>query len=172
MLAILTHPDATAEQQAVAQKAQQTFLPQLGLLQKSYADEAARARDNRKQLPEQQPGLAALPTPLGNTAADWLDSFVQEGEKLDQLLSDRALIGAHAESAGKVAGLRPSTIGVLGDVRRSLTAEVKSNSALPRNLVAIVFGYFDLLNVFRTKEPAGAKPPEPPPVEPPAPAEQ
>jgi len=38
------------------------IMPKLGLLQKSYADEAARARENRKQLPELQPGLASLPT--------------------------------------------------------------------------------------------------------------
>jgi len=173
LLAILAHPDTTAEQRAVAQQAQQTLVPDLNLLRAKHQGEEAPTRKKKKrQLPELPPELATMPTPHGDTAADWAESFVQEGEKLGQLLSDNVLTEANKESAGNAALLRSGSIGLLSEMRQSLAAEVRNNSELPRDLIAIVFGYFDQLNDFRTKEPAGEQPPEPPPVKPPEPVEQ
>ena len=65
--------------------------------------------------------------------------------------------------------LRVSTIGLLGRARASLADELDAKAALPRNLDARIFGYFDELASMRGKSGSGGsgggsgEPGEPPP---------
>lgn len=41
--------------------------------------------------------------------------------------------------------LRSETIGILNDLRRAISREARRNAALPKDIDAQIFGYFDVL---------------------------
>jgi hypothetical protein len=93
--------------------------------------------------------LAEFPLAGGRTLYDWAESFVTEGEALDQLLSSRADVTANVTSRAEAGALRSTVVGKLGNLRDALTDELEENDALPPNLEALIFGYFEELDRLR-----------------------
>ena len=162
--AIVRHPDSSPELREHAVHVREGFVPRLGVLKEKYADEAHAALKNRDKLTTLEADLRSIPTPHGGDALAWATAFVTSGEQIGELLSDRATIEAGAASAA--GSLRGATVGLLYRARQALEDEVAHNKTLPRNLVKLVFGYFDVLQGFRESRPADDEPPAPPAVEP------
>jgi hypothetical protein len=151
--AILRHPDLPANLVEAAERVREAFIPSLGVLKETYADQAAAAKENRPSLKELGDELKAIDVPGGKTLHTWVSAFLKAGDNLDKLLSDRAMTGAEAgEGAKDTAGLRSATIGMLGRFRAAVADEVGSNAKLPKNLDGRLFGYFDELSQARAKQ--------------------
>jgi hypothetical protein len=162
---ILALPTASPELKKSARDTMTTFVPEVRALHDSYGDEAAVAHKNRVHLEQLEALLKSIPVPTGETMYAWVKAFLDEGDKLGKLLSDRALIEAGTFSAGEITSLRMSTIGLIRRFRDGVADEMAENKELPRNLDALIFGYFDELSERRAKSPktdvaaAEAKPP-------------
>ena len=161
--AVLRLPTATAEVKEAAQRARDAFVPRLSTLRASYADEAAAASRKRQALETRKADLLAfsVPFPAGATLYDWARSFVEAGEDLDKLLHNRSLLGNDGLSAPAIK-VRSVTLGVLTRFRAALADEIEEDLALPRDLEAKIFSYFDQLDAMREQAAAGrAKKAEP-----------
>ncbi|WP_437576886.1 hypothetical protein [Sorangium sp. So ce887] len=105
------------------------------------------ALKRKKILKQHKADLERFPVADGETLHDWISGFLDAGERLHSMLSDRADV---KETSRKGAGaLRAATIGLLSRLRAGLTDEVEHNSKLPSDLDAQVFGYLDELHVPR-----------------------
>lgn len=169
--AVKRSPLALAEEKAAALRVQQALVPERRVLKAAHADEAAAAKKNREKLSALEPDLKLLVYPGGKTAYDLALSYIDAGEKLDTLLQDRANIKASAELSEKARQVRQSTLKLLSNFRAALQDSVEGDAALPRNLEALVFGYFDELSERREENAAGKKEPTsapPPPDAPPS----
>jgi len=147
--AVIRAPDTAPEVRASAQRIRDAFIPNKSALQDSYADEAAAAKRLRPALVEFAKDLRSFPVPGDKTLYDWASAFINAGDQLDKLLSDRAVIMADQSGGENAAQLRGSTVGILTRFRSALLDELLVNVALPRNLEARVFGYFDELQARR-----------------------
>jgi hypothetical protein len=99
--------------------------------------------------------LKLFPIAGGLTLLDWVTDFLDAGQSLNDLLSNRADMD---ESGRKDASeLRSQTIGLLNRFRGALADEVEENTALPRTLDQQVFAYFDELEGMRASALAAAK---------------
>jgi hypothetical protein len=126
-------------------------VPTLSSLTESYEDEAAHAGEKRKVLEENTDFLAAFPVGPKHTLKSILTTHVEAGEKLEKLLSKRADTVAE-DTAGRTAEakiLRSQTIGLLNRFRQAVADEVEHNLALPRDLEAKIFTYFDQMEANR-----------------------
>lgn len=149
--AVLITPGISHTARSAALRIREAFIPNRGTLGDSYAEEAARAKKNRPKLTELEADLKLLPVPDGQTLHDWASRFIEAGESLDKLLSDRS--SAEANAASKPATeLRVTTIALLRRLREALRDEVASNEALPRDLESRLFAYVDELAARRRKK--------------------
>lgn len=166
--AYLNLPGAAPEVVAAARRIRAAFIPKLDELGESFASEAARAQARRDDEKKLKADLKLFPV-AGNKALDqWVDQFLTAGEKLDDLLGQRANKTGTRTNAGK---LRTATIGLLNRLRGAIEDELDHDPSLPRGLVSQVFAYIDQLAKMRAAGgggPAGGG--EPPPA-PPAPPE-
>lgn len=158
--AVRITPDVSAAARDAAMRVRAAFIPERDRLGDSYATEAATAQRNRPKLDELKDDLKLLPVPDGKSLLDWVKSFVDTGDELNRLLSDRSTTEASRD--GKAASeLRVKTIGLFGRLRHALRDEIAENPALPRDLEARVFAYIDELAARREQN----KPNDPtPPV--------
>ncbi|UQA54982.1 hypothetical protein [Polyangium aurulentum] len=156
--ALLRLPFTEAEQKASLQRIRDAFVPRLGVLRDAYADEAAAAAKNRPALAALKDELmsVSVPVPQGATLYDWASAFVDAGDKMGKLLSDRSLAGSGAVGA-QALQLRSATIGLLSRFRSALADEITHDANLPRNLDARVFSYFDELQGMREQAAKAAK---------------
>ncbi len=138
--AYLRYAKTTPEMIAAAKQIRAELIPALDSLSATYESEAAMARLHKEQLVALKPKLDLFPV-VGGTLYDWAVDFVEAGEKIDTLLSERA----DAKDRAEASALRSDAIGLLNRLRKSLKAEQKINPALPSDLETQVFGYFDLL---------------------------
>jgi hypothetical protein len=148
---ILRLPSASPELKAKAIRIRAAFIAKLGVLRDSWADEAAAADKNRPKAKDLEADMKSIPTPTGDTVEAWVLAFLGAGTKLGQLLSDRAVIEAAGLEGGEIASLRMTTIGLLGRFRTGIADEMAGRPDLPRNLDALIFGFFDELNDRRVK---------------------
>ena len=154
---LATLEPALAEQAGVVQD---TFVPTLGALKVPFADEAMAAKDRRASLAEHKSLLASFPVANNKTLEDWAVAYLDHGEQLDALLSERAKEVAETTSdRSNAAPLRGQTIGMLGRFRAALADEIAMDSSLPRDLDAQIFGYFDELH--RRRGTSGGSGPQP-----------
>jgi hypothetical protein len=165
--AIIAHPRFDQASKEAAKRVQETFSPSRGELRNKPATEAARAVERRTKVAEREADLRLLVVPrprrgpddepVFQTLYEWVDDFLKQGEELDRLLSRRASITAEAarEMRERAAIVRAVTIGILGRFRETLQDERKLNPALPANLDALVFGYFDQLAASATTSGSG-----------------
>lgn len=148
--AVAAHPKLPKAIKEVVKQAQQTFVPQLGVLRAPYADEAAAALDNRPELTRMKKDLQSIGLPGGGTLLDWVKAFLASGDQLDNLLRQRATLLAGSENASASAPLRSSTVGLLGRFRDALRDELEEDgSKLPHDYEAKLFAYIDKLSTDR-----------------------
>lgn len=150
--AYLRHSDSTPELIAAAKQIRTELIPALDSLSATYESEATKAKANKAQLTALKPALDLFPV-VGGTLYDWAVDFIDAGEKLDTLLSERA----DAKDRAEASALRSDTVGLLNRLRKSLKAEQKANPSLPADLDTQVFGYFDLLEANAAEAHAEAK---------------
>jgi hypothetical protein len=140
--AAIRHPFLDAETRAAARRVREAFIPDLGLLRDSYAHEAAAAQQNRPKLAELEADLRRLSTPDGKTLYDWVSAFLDQADRLSRQLSARSQATGY-EAFRQHTALRVTTIGLLGRFRAALRDELAEHPALPRDLDARTFSYFD-----------------------------
>jgi hypothetical protein len=152
--AYLLWPDVSPTMRSAIKRVREAFIPELDVLQASYVKEAKAAFDHKTDLVQLENDLKSIPIAGGLSLYDWCTGFIGEGESIAKLLSQRAdkETGARRE-AGK---LRSSTISILGRFRAALADELATNKALPADLDARVFGYFDQLHDMRADALAAA----------------
>ena len=144
--AVLCQPFVSVERRDAARRIREAFIPDLGLLSDSYADEAAAAKANRPKLVAFEAELRMLPTPDGQTLYDWAVAFVNKGDELARKLAARTQ-GSALDAFRQQTALRVTTIGLVGRFRASLRDELKENPALPATIEADLFGGFDALSL-------------------------
>jgi hypothetical protein len=153
--AYLRAPNLDAKLTEAALRIRAAFIPQLAELNAAYADEAAAAV-RRKDDPEAlKADLMLFPIAGGGTLHDWTVAFVGKGQALSKLLSQRADINATTRK--RAQALRSETIGILNDLRKAVAREQKRNPALPKDIDAQIFGYFDQLEEQRAAANRAAK---------------
>lgn len=167
--AVKLSPIANAEAKGAAQRVQAALVPKRQVLRAPHADEAMAAKKNREKLSALEVDLKGIPYPGGKTAYDIALSYIEAGEKLDTLLQERANIKVNTALTEEAKALRQSTIKTLMNFRAALQDSVEGDAALPRNLEALVFGYFDELSERREENAAGKKEPTSAPPSPDAP---
>jgi hypothetical protein len=141
--ACLRLPDVDPPVAEAARRIRAAFIPALAELGAPYAVEAERAIERKPLLTSMKADLKLFTLAGGGTLFDVAKGFLEAGEKLHELLSDRAdALGASRKDA---AALRPATIGLLNRFRADLGREIKKEKSLPRDLDHKVFGYFDTL---------------------------
>jgi len=159
--AVLITPGVSQAAKDAAKRVRQTFIPHRSDLGDSYAEEAARAKRNRPKLAELENDLKTLPVPDNKTLLDWVKSFLDQGDSLDNLLSNRA--STEADYTGKPATeLRVKTIGLLRRFRQALRDEIDDHQTLPRDLEERVFAYLDELEARRHSTKTNAEAPKAP----------
>ncbi|MDI1451222.1 hypothetical protein [Polyangium sp. 6x1] len=126
-----------------ARRIREAFIPTLGALQESYADEAAAANARKEELGKLEADLKLFQIAGGGTLYDWAAVFVAAGQDLSVLLSKRADVNAATRKNAQV--LRSETVGILNDLRRAIAREAKRNPALAADIDAQIFGYLDTL---------------------------
>lgn len=148
--AIQVHPTLPASLKDAAKNAMDTFVPQLDVLRKPYADEAAAALGNRSEVTKLKAELKSIATPGGGTLLDWVKDFVAAGDKIDKYLRERAKVQAKSGDASSTGALRASTIGLLGRFRDALRDEIEEGeSKLAADHDAALFAYIDKLTADR-----------------------
>jgi len=148
--AVLVVPNVSEATRQAALRIREAFIPERGVVGDTYAEEAARAKRSRPKVAELENDLKSLPVPEGKTLFDWVKGFLDAGDSLDKLLSDRSTLEAGPQGT-VVTALRAHTIGLLRRFREALRDEVAANPALPRDLETRVFAYIDELANRREK---------------------
>lgn len=163
-------PDVPTEVLAAIKRIQAAFVPSLDDLKASYATEAHAAIQHRGNMQTLEADLKLIPVAGGLSLFDWASGFVAGGDLIGTLLSRRADAATNARTdAGKI---RASSVAVLGRFRGALSDEQSVNPALPKDLDARVFAYFDELSEMRgaalaaRPKKAAAIPPAVPPAAP------
>ena len=168
--AYLQHPELPEPVLAAVKRVRAAFIPAMGQLQETYADEAEAAIKRKPLVQQHTADLQMIPVAGGGTLLDWVTVYLDAGEQLHTLLSDRA--DASEGSRQEAGGLRSSTIGQLNRLRAALADELAHDASLPRNLDAQVFAYFDELHAPRVAAAARAKKDEPKPKDAPKPKDE
>jgi hypothetical protein len=150
--AVLCQPFVSAERRDAARRIREAFIPDLGVLSDSYADEAAAAKANRPKLVEFEAELRMLPTPDGQTLYEWAAAFVDKGDQLARKLAARTQ-GSALDAFRQQTALRVTTIGLIGRFRASLRDEIKDNPSLAETIETDTFAGFDAIEA-RKVEPA------------------
>jgi hypothetical protein len=137
-------PGLSNDTRAAAKRIRAAFVPARSALTDSYAEEAAAAKKNRAKVTDLENDLKQFPTPEGKTLFDWVNAFLDAGDKLAELLHQRANASSTTPQ-GSVGKLRGETLGLLHQFRATLRAEISENESLPRDLEQQVFAYLDEL---------------------------
>jgi hypothetical protein len=151
-------PNVPADVLAAAKRIRAAFIPELARLQEPYADQAEAAKSRAAAIGTLEADLKKFPLASGQTLYDWAVAFNASGEKLSALLSKRGDVDTKARKAA--SKLRSEAVGLLNRVRAAVADEVAANPALPRDLDAQIFGYFDVLEAQRKAVNAANKAPE------------
>ncbi len=140
-------PEVPSDVLAAIKRIQAALITSLDDLQASYATEAHAAARHRENLQTLESDLKMIPVAGGLSLYDWAVGFIGGGDLVGTLLSQRADANTHTRTdAGKI---RAGSVAVLGRFRGALQDEIAQNLALPRDLDAQVFAYFDELSAMR-----------------------
>jgi hypothetical protein len=140
----LRNPKTSSQRKDAAARIRGGLLSSLEITRASYKDEAIYAKSHRSALKDLEADLRLFQVEDARTLYDVAVEFLDAGDTLDDLLSDRATLEAASEvdrSAAKT--LRSVMLGVLSRCRRALADEVTYSPNLPRNLESQIFGYLD-----------------------------
>ncbi|MFS8066877.1 MAG: hypothetical protein ACMG6S_10950 [Byssovorax sp.] len=142
--AVFRHPSLTPELRTAALAIRAAFVPELSVLRKPHADEAAY--NHRADLTRLEAELKLVTVPGGQTLYAWVKDFLDKGDQLGSLLALRGQSKAGVENAKQAASLRAGTIGLLGRLRSSIQDEVVGGAKLPEGYEARLFATFDELS--------------------------
>ncbi len=132
------------------------LIPSRSNLQDSYADEAEAAARRRENLSDIERDLRSIPVNMGGTSLyDWAVAFLNAGQKLATLLSDRADVSASGRTGSQK--LRSETIALLNRARQTIADECANSTSLPNDLENQIWGYFDELEQHRAEAVARGK---------------
>lgn len=148
--AVVCHPFVSKEFHDAATRIREAFIPDLVVLTHSFAEEAARAKENRPKIEALAEDLRRFPTPDGTTLYEWVTSFVDQGDRLATQLATRTPTPG-LEAFREQTALRVTTIGLLGRFRAALHDELVEHPNLPRDLGQKLFSYFDELGRRRSE---------------------
>jgi hypothetical protein len=139
-------PDIDPAVLVAAKQVRDAFIPTLEELQSPYAAEGERATERKPLLTSLEPQLKMfhLPWDTSKTLHDIATAFLNEGQKLDELLNQRADVPKAARR--QAALLRTKAMGTLSRLRKDLKKEIERDINLPRDLEQGVFGFFDTLH--------------------------
>ncbi len=143
--AVFRHPSLTPALREATAAIRAAFVPELSVLRKPHADEAAAAHNHRSELTRLEAELKLVTVPGGQTLYAWVSDFLDKGDKLGELLALRGQSKAGVENAKQAASLRAGTIGLLGRLRSSIQDEVVGGAKLPEGYEAKLFATFDEL---------------------------
>ncbi|MBI5477615.1 MAG: hypothetical protein HY906_02095 [Deltaproteobacteria bacterium] len=151
--AYMEHPRMPPRVQDAASRCREALIPSLGVLRRSYADEAAAALSRRAAISGMEPDLSIFPVADGKSLLDWALAYIDQGERLHGLLSARAdaVAAVDGQARRRAAQLRSETVELLGHFRNALADEMAADPGLPRDLDARIFGFFDQLARRRAK---------------------
>jgi hypothetical protein len=138
--AYLRLPNVTPAMLLAVKKIRETLIPKLEELSFAFTIQADSAKKRKDKLADLKADLESFPV-AGGTLYDWAVAFVTAGVEIDVLLSQRA----DAKDRAAATSLRSDAVGALNRLRKSLAAELKRDSKLPKDLDEQVFAYFDLL---------------------------
>jgi hypothetical protein len=141
---VLSHPFVSQGLRESAKRIREAFIPDLGVLSDSYADEAAAARQNRPKLVALEADLKRFPTPDGTTLHTWATAFVDQGDAIARQLAARSQTSS-VDLFRQHTALRVTTIGLVGRFRAALRDELAEHPQLPRDMDTRIFAYFDEL---------------------------
>ncbi len=135
------------EQRAFWAHIRETFIPNLSILNMTYADESAAATLRLNDLEAMKSLLEAVALPENMTLCSLTATYLKAGVELGEIMSSRIgeEIADEAKKTKQLNVVRLETMGLLGRFRDALTEEVKGNESLPRDLPEQVFGYIDSL---------------------------
>lgn len=131
------------------------LLPRPGELSAPYAHEAALAKERAAALgPEFRALLERYPVRGGTTLLDWMRSYLESGERLQRLLSQRSVeesfgTGYEPLDAGR---LRGRAVGLLAQLRETLKHELHADPARWQEIDDTVFSYVDQLSQHRATQ--------------------
>jgi hypothetical protein len=134
--------------------AKKSLAPSLRVIKNSHKAKAASAKAEEKNLAALKASLEAFPIGPNATLYTLAAAYIEAGGKLDTLLSSRAdtFVDEELKYTKEVRVLRSRTVGIINKFREALAQEVKINPALPRDLEARVFAYYDQLGDLRGKK--------------------
>jgi hypothetical protein len=135
------HPTLSRELVEQAEDLQETFAPSLSLFSANYADEAARVKELRPKLIEKKASLTRFPVADGTTLFDVASGHIENGEKLQTLLSERS--DASDVDRSGAGQLLSNTLGVIRRCRDMIADTLAVNASLPRDLDRQIFGFLD-----------------------------
>jgi hypothetical protein len=144
--AVLRHPTLPPALRTAVAAIRAAFVPELAVLRKPHADEAAAAYNHRADLTRLEGELKSITVPGGETLYTWVKDFLDKGDQLGSLLALRGQAQAGVENAKQAAALRTGTIGLLGRLRSSIQDEVAGGAKLPEGYEAKLFATFDELS--------------------------
>lgn len=132
------------------------LIPDLADLRDSYADQAESAIRRKSELASVEGDLKLIPIAMGGSSLyDWALGFLNAGEKLSVLLSERA--DATTDGRKGAHKLRSETIALLNRARSAIADECATSNALPKDLDAQIWGYLDELEGQRADAVARAR---------------
>jgi hypothetical protein len=152
-------PDTPDTIRAAAVRVRDAFVPALAELNDAYIVEAHRAAERRPLLATLKADLEQFPVRANVTLLHVATNFLDAGDKLNALLSQRGDVPKADRS--KAAVLRAKAVGLLNRLRADLRDEVKRTPSLPRDLEQRVFGFLDTLAAMKKDAPAPAAPATP-----------
>jgi hypothetical protein len=139
-----------------AQRIQRDLVPSAKIVGASYPTEASNAKKRRQSLKDREADLKLFPLVGGRTLYDAAVQFLDAGDELDALLSERAKQEAISEADRSEAGqLRNTVVGYLVRFNTALEDELEANEKLPRNLASLILGYFEQINETRRAQKQG-----------------
>lgn len=142
---VLRAPDIPPKERSAAVQIREAFVPQLSILNLSYATKAAHAEQRRPRISELAIELERFSVPGHSTLAAWVESFVSAGEALGEQLVVRAKLHPTGGLRAEAPRLRTETIGLLMRLRAALADEFADDPATLREYDAELFGFIDEL---------------------------
>lgn len=131
------------------------LLPRPSELSAPYAREAARAKERADALtPEYRAVLERYPVRGGETLWQWMSAYLDAGERLQRLLSQRSVeesFGGGYETPLDAGRLRGRVVGLLAQLRETLRHELYERPEHWQGIDQQVFEYVDQLSEHRAR---------------------
>ncbi len=141
--AYMDNPLVSPQQRMAAVKIRQAFVPSLGELHRSYAQEAARTDELQGHLEELFTDLHTIPVGQDQSLYTWASAFVEEARALARLLGN--LQSCTIPESADNQPIIDRAIELLGNLRTAVQQELAERPELPRDLEEQLLAGFQAL---------------------------